>query len=543
MIISNLINIKVHTKNIKKIKENGYDVSINDNILLPIEYLDKNSHQIIKVKCDICGKEKDTQYRYYNDSISKYNYYACSSKCAINKNKLTNLKKYGVENVSQCDLIKNKKINTNLKNWGVDNIFKCDEIKNNIKESLLKKYNVKNVSQIQEVKEKIKNKNLNKYGNCIFFKSDYFKRNRTYYRKSDEYKNKIIDDYFKKYNIDIINIKTIDNNTYYNIKCDNNHEHVFSINSDMLRKRINYNTVLCTICNKKYDFTKSGIEIQLLNFINENYNGEIISNYRLNNNEIDIYIKDLKIGFELNGVWWHNELFKNKNYHKNKKLFFKEKGIDIFFIYEDDWIYKQHIIKSMILNKLNKTSDRISARKCKIVEVKKHKLIKEFLNKNHIQGYTKCSINLALYYNNEIVSMMSFNKRRLGIGKNINNDNDYELVRFCNKINIIVNGGASKLFNYFKLNFPFNNIISFANLDYSNGHLYKKIGFKLQKVLNPNYYYVVNGIRKHRFGFRKDVLVKQGYDPNKTEHEIMLEKNIYRIYNSGNLKYKLDKNG
>ena len=57
-----------------------------------------------------------------------------------------------------------------------------DEIKNNIKESLLKKYNVKNVSQIQEVKEKIKNKNLNKYGNCIFFKSDYFKRNRTYYR-------------------------------------------------------------------------------------------------------------------------------------------------------------------------------------------------------------------------------------------------------------------------------------------------------------------------------------------------------------------------
>jgi len=126
--------------------------------------------------------------------------------------------------------------------------------------------------------------------------------------------------------------------------------------------------------------------------------------------------------------------------------------------------------------------------------------------------------------------MMSFNKRRLGIGKNINNDNDYELVRFCNKINIIVNGGASKLFNYFKLNFPFNNIISFANLDYINGHLYEKIGFKLQKVLNPNYYYVVNGIRKHRFGFRKDVLVKQGYDPNKTEHEIMLEKNIYIEY-------------
>ena len=35
----------------------------------------------------------------------------------------------------------------------------------------------------------------------------------------------------------------------------------------------------------------------------------------------------------------------------------------------------------------------------------------------------------------------------------------------------------------------------------------------------------------------KDILVKQGYDSNKTEHEIMLENNIYRIYDSGNLKF------
>ena len=54
---------------------------------------------------------------------------------------------------------------------------------------------------------------------------------------------------------------------------------------------------------------------------------------------------------------------------------------------------------------------------------------------------------------------------------------------------------------------------------------------------SPNYYYVVDDIRKNRFNFRKDVLVKQGFDPNKTEREIMLERKIYRIYDSGNLKF------
>ena len=40
------------------------------------------------------------------------------------------------------------------------------------------------------------------------------------------------------------------------------------------------------------------------------------------------------------------------------------------------------------------------------------------------------------------------------------------------------------------------------------------------------------------FIFRKDLLIKEGYDPNKTEHEIMLERKIYRIYNSGNYKFE-----
>ena len=71
----------------------------------------------------------------------------------------------------------------------------------------------------------------------------------------------------------------------------------------------------------------------------------------------------------------------------------------------------------------------------------------------------------------------------------------------------------------------------------SKHNLYDALGFKFISKTEPNYYYIINGIRKHRFNFRKDVLIKEGFDKNKTEHEIMLERKIYRIYDSGNLKF------
>jgi hypothetical protein len=72
----------------------------------------------------------------------------------------------------------------------------------------------------------------------------------------------------------------------------------------------------------------------------------------------------------------------------------------------------------------------------------------------------------------------------------------------------------------------------------NNGHtLYDNLGFELLSETKANYYYVLNDIRKNRFNYRKDILIKEGYDGNKTEHQIMLDRKIYRIYNSGNLKY------
>ena len=131
---------------------------------------------------------------------------------------------------------------------------------------------------------------------------------------------------------------------------------------------------------------------------------------------------------------------------------------------------------------------------------------------------------------------MTFGNLRKSLGQK-SKDGSYELLRFCNKLNTSVVGGSSKLFKYFLNNYPSKEIISYSDLSRSNGDMYLKLGFKLSHTSRPNYYYVVNGIRKHRFNYRKDRLIKDGFDPNKTEIQIMSEQGYYKIFDCGMQKW------
>ena len=67
--------------------------------------------------------------------------------------------------------------------------------------------------------------------------------------------------------------------------------------------------------------------------------------------------------------------------------------------------------------------------------------------------------------------------------------------------------------------------------------LAQKIGFKLDHNSTPNYYYIIDNLRKHRFNFRKDKLIREGADPLKTEIAIMHERGFYRIWDCGMQKW------
>lgn len=294
----------------------------------------------------------------------------------------------------------------------------------------------------------------------------------------------------------------------------------------------------CPQCSKRYD--KS--ECELYEYIKSLLPGyEIIRNSKniIDGLELDIYIPGLGIAFEYDGLFWHSEAMKDdRYYHVSKTDKCLSKGIQLIHIFEDEWLCKNDICKSRIQNILNKTSNRIYARKCHIVIIDS-KTEREFLNENHIQGYVSSKICYGLYYNNELVSIMSFSSLRKNLG-NKYCEGKYELLRFCNKLNMSVTGGASKLLNHFIKEFNPIEIISYADRRWSNGKLYKSIGFSEDHKSSPNYFYIIKNKRINRYNLRKDILIKKYNCPvDMTEHEFCLGQKWYRIYDCGTILYRM----
>lgn len=255
----------------------------------------------------------------------------------------------------------------------------------------------------------------------------------------------------------------------------------------------------------------------------------------LNGEELDVFIPDYNIAIEFDGIFWHNELYKDKNYHIGKTKKCAKQGIRLLHIFEDEWIYKKDIWKSMISNLLGKTKNRVYARKCTIKEVSSSDA-SLFLENNHIQGKCGSSIRYGLYYNNELISLMTFGKTRHFIGSS---KHEYELLRFCNKLNTNVIGGASKLFKHFVKEHDPNSVVSYADRRWSVGNLYAKLGFRLYNESNPNYFYIINGKRHNRFNFRKSILVeKYGCPQEMSERDFCKSQKWWRIYDCGSLCYE-----
>jgi hypothetical protein len=530
-----------------------------------------------KTNLEKYGVEHVSQLNDVKDKVKKTNLnrYGVESYTQTNeykeKYKNTCLDKYGVENANQSDIVKEKIKTTCLDRYGVSSPLQNLEIMNKLIKTNLDKYGTEFYMSTDEFKEKSKQSNLDKYGvekyyNFEKIRNTFLERYGDWYTKTDECKNKTLKTNMKKYGdinpncnkeiknksnetrkinrlkeLEKYNIINIDyDKGIYTFICDSGCEHTFDIDYNTMKNRRSYDIKLCTICNN-YS-TQSGDENNIYDFIKENYYGKIIQGSRkiISPQELDICIPELNLAFEFNGLFWHNEITKDKKYHLNKTEECEKQGIQLIHIWEDDWIYKQDIVRSIISNKLGKTPNKIYARKCEIKEVIDNNLVRDFLENNHIQGFVGSKIKIGLYYNNQLVSLMTFGNRRIAMGKKTTNQDEYELLRFSNKLNNNVIGGASKIFKYFINNYKPKEITTYADRSFSQGKLYETLGFKFDSKTEPNYYYIIDGIRHHRFNFRKDKLIKEGFNPNKTEHEIMLERKIYRIYDSGNLKFKFN---
>ena len=252
---------------------------------------------------------------------------------------------------------------------------------------------------------------------------------------------------------------------------------IFRINSNDIKPNSH------NLCHKCYaNISQSSPELEIKDIINTMYDGRCIENSRsiIPPLELDLYYPEKNIAIEFNGNYWHDENHKPKDYHFNKFKLCKDKNIRLVSIYESDWFNKRDNIINLLKN-IFIESKVIYARNCTISKLD-YKTKSAFINEYHFYGDSnQGTISYGLYYNDELVSVMSFGKLR-GQNKLHNNKDHYELVRFVTKDNMRIIGGASKLFKKFISEYQPVYIICYSDNDFFTGETYHKLGFKLKSL-------------------------------------------------------------
>jgi len=393
---------------------------------------------------------------------------------------------------------------------GVDHPRKSDEINEKLKQKWMDTYGVDNPAKLDWVQEKMRSTNRDRYGeeNCGHLNASHQNENLHLLKDKDQL------------------------------------EKLFPLHSPhdiakMIGSHVNTVYTYLKLHGLMESF-KSAFEKEVVMYITSIYNGMVIENDRkiLRGKELDIFIPAMSLAIECNGMFWHCDKVKSeKSYHRNKFINCEKKGIQLITIFQDVWEQKKDIVKKMLLHKLSKEQDRIFARKCELRKVKNTDL-RKILDNNHVQGFTGASCAYALYYNDEIVAGMSFSKPRLGIGKS-KKDNSYELVRFVSSKHVV--GAASRLLKAFIRDINPSAVVSYSDNEWSSGKLYQKLGFTLHADHQAGYWYLSPDCSKryHRFGFAKYRLVQEGYDPDKTEKQIMEERKFFRLWDCGKRTWQL----
>lgn len=370
--------------------------------------------------------------------------------------------------------------------------------------SLMKKKLLTIEDKLNKIKSRGISKSLNRWSNIE--------------EELKEKNPKIIE--FKKEQIDFIKNGKADRNFLIDIKC-NKHGWVKQ-NFYELRNGFG--------CPKCFYKKTSVSEKEILNFIKSIYNKEIIENDRtiLKGKELDIYIPNLKIAIEYDGIYWHNNV---DNYYKYEMC--KEKDIRLIQITEYEWINEKEKIKcylkSIFGNKKNFIT--IGARKCYIKEINLSDY-KDFCNKYHLQGYSHSSVKIGLFYKNELVEVEGFSKARFG-------DYEWELIRECSKTNYFIYGGKSKMLNFFEKKYKPKNLVSYCEKNKFSGKSYLACGFKLLKESHQGYSYYKNNKKFSRMTFQKCKLkdIFENFNPDLTEWENMKNNGYLKLFDYGNFVF------
>lgn len=268
--------------------------------------------------------------------------------------------------------------------------------------------------------------------------------------------------------------------------------------------------------------------IEIKEFLDENDIPIKFEHYIGKNYFLDLYSDEFKIGIEFNGLRYHTNT-KSKIKEFKKMELCKQQDIELIIIFEDEWTFKSNIIKNILLNKFNKTKPiSIRPKNCHI-KMCKNSENKFLLDSYHIQGNRNSKINIGAFHDNKLIATISLDK------PSRQNSGDYEISRMCADPKYKIHGIWSKFLNFIKQNSIISGkLYTFSDNRFSNGNVYKNMGFVLEKEIKQDYYWAKGRYRYHKSKMRKNDLIKS---LNLTESEYWIQQGYNKIWDMGKKKW------
>lgn len=249
--------------------------------------------------------------------------------------------------------------------------------------------------------------------------------------------------------------------------------------------------------------------------------------------ELDIFVPSLNIAIEAQGVFWHSEAGgKPRGAHREKYERARDAGIRLIQVWEDDWLSRRRTVEMMLLTKLGvSTAPRVNARDT-VASVITRAEASVFLAEHHIQGFAGGSHYLGLRHDGDIVAVMVLQQSgKSGVLK---------LNRYATSA--LVRGGQSKLIRYAERRVPgWDSMVTFADLEVSDGCLYERTGWVKEAELAPDYMYLWKRRRHHKFGFRLSRFRSDPaliFEEGRSERELAAMNHISRVWDSGKVRYR-----
>ena len=490
-------------------------------------------------------QSKQTRY-----SKNNGNYFSDESNI---KRMETNQNKYGVTNVFQSKLVQEKSRNTKLQKYGVSNYnnrnkalrtrldrygkYMTDEMLLKSKNTSMQLYGCEFASQSKDFKDKAKQTRYSK-NNGNYFSQKTINRlketSKDNYIKSNNKRIITLKNKYKSYNrcfytskklLHILEDPEINFIRYIN-ELDYENKNFAYIETDL---NISY-TALLNYAHK-YKFkdllnnTRSHFQQDVINFL-KTLNIDYIENCRniISPYEVDIYIPEKNIAIECNGNDWHSKYRCDKKYHYNKSVMCENLGVRLIHIFEYEWKNERQrpILENIIKNAIGINENKIYARKCRIV-VKQSKEMRDFFDKNNIQGFRGGKFAICLEYNTEIIMAYMMGYPFFGKGKY-----EWEVIRGATKLGYTVVGGASKIFKYFIENYNPKNCVYYIDYNYFNGNSLKNL---------PNMKFIKTQISFKNYWINEGRVKNREPKRNSEIKELYRNGDVLQIYNAGTKVY------